>query len=302
MEDLSYSYILGVPVTIMNVVWVAITTLLMASYFSNHILKPGGATGSIFKYFIEYGKSQSIRAGFDFPKRYFTHYYVLATLWNGACCFTIVALCYGRLDNNWVANSFMLHESDQPKGDQLSVIMVIIMITLHSAKRLYECLFVSVFSSNARINAIHYIWGFTYYLLLAPTLISECLPLNKLPFGSIQLRHVIGIAGFIVASFIHHQSHLILANLRKTGRVKQESHGLPQGGLFGFVSCPHYFAEVLIYVFTLVIVRSQCVSWWVVLVYNIVVHVNMAKTAHVWYQQNFPNYPPSKKAFIPFLF
>jgi steroid 5-alpha reductase family enzyme len=38
--------------------------------------------------------------------------------------------------------------------------------------------------------------------------------------------------------------HQIFAGMRKS---PQSKHGIPTGGLFSLVSCPHYLSEVLIY-------------------------------------------------------
>jgi len=84
--------------------------------------------------------------------------------------------------------------------------------------------------------------------------------------------------------------------------VKQNSHGLPEGGMFTYVSCPHYLADILVYLSCFIIIRSQCASWWLVLIYNIVVHISMAAGSHTWYKKTFPLYPKKRKALIPFIF
>jgi len=85
------------------------------------------------------------------------------------------------------------------------------------------------------------------------------------------------------------------------GNVKVNKHGIPTGGLFSLVSCPHYFGEVLFYVSTLVMLSGACRCWCLVVLYNLVAHTNMAMNAHVWYKQTFGAYPPERKALIPWL-
>jgi steroid 5-alpha reductase family enzyme len=46
--------------------------------------------------------------------------------------------------------------------------------------------------------------------------------------------------------------HQIFAGMRKS---PQSKHGIPTGGMFSLVSCPHYLSEVLIYT-VLMLVRA----------------------------------------------
>uniref|UniRef100_H2YW54 Polyprenal reductase n=1 Tax=Ciona savignyi TaxID=51511 RepID=H2YW54_CIOSA len=253
----AYTYIMGFPVTAMSVLWAVMSFVLCITYLVNHCVKPKGVVASLSKYLTEYGKTSTTARNFDVPKSYFTHYYILATIWNSLCLITISRLCFGLLKWNWIASLFSMHRTENVSGDKLSLLICMFMITVHSMKRLYECFFVSVFSNKAKMGIVQYIWGNLYYILLAPTMISESLPLNELPFGKFQLRHFTGIIIFLIASFYHHQSHIILANMRKTGSIKKDAHGIPEGGLFRLVSCPHYFAEVLVYIAIMVILGEQ---------------------------------------------
>nr|XP_002129419.1 polyprenol reductase [Ciona intestinalis] len=296
-----YTYILGIPINLMSVLWATMSAVLITTYAVNHLVNAGGVVGSMSKYLTDYGKASTTVRSLDVPKSYFTHYYILASIWNTVCFITISRICFGLMTNNWIASLFLMHSTANASGDKLSLLLCMLMLTVHSMKRLYECLFISVFSNKTKMGIIQYVWGNTYYILLAPTMISECLPLHKLPFGSFQVRHFMGIVVFLIASFYHHQSHIILADLRKKGSIKKDAHGIPQGGLFNLVSCPHYFAEVLVYISITIILGAQCQTWFLVLLYNIFAHANMAMGAHTWYRNTFKNYPPNRKAFIPFV-
>ena len=52
-------------------------------------------------------------------------------------------------------------------------------------------------------------------------------------------RIVIGVAVFVVASLRQNECHEHLASLRK--------YTFPQRGMFGYLICPHYTCECLIY-------------------------------------------------------
>lgn len=76
------------------------------------------------------------------------------------------------------------------QGDQLSIILVMFLIMIHTMRRLYECLYVSVFSKTAKINIIQYIWGFVYYILIVSTLVTMCIFMLSLNLYQITLCHV----------------------------------------------------------------------------------------------------------------
>ena len=78
---------------------------------------------------------------------------------------------------------------------------------------------------------------------------------------------------------------------------------MPTTGWFKIVSSPHYFGELLIYLGLLVIIRHVCTSWYLVMGYNIITHVNMAVPVHKWYAMKFPLQfkKMKRKALIPFV-
>ena len=72
-------------------------------------------------------------------------------------------------------------------GDKLSIIIVMAILTIQSYRRLYECLFVSVFSDKGKINLIQYIWGLTYYSLLVSMLACLLNIIHKPNFALVLL-------------------------------------------------------------------------------------------------------------------
>ncbi|MEJ2006114.1 MAG: methyltransferase, partial [Cyclobacteriaceae bacterium] len=73
----------------------------------------------------------------------------------------------------------------------------------------------------------------------------------------------------------------------------------PEGGLFRWVSCPHYFGEILEW------------SGWAVLTWSLpgfafalFTFANLAPRAiahHRWYKEKYENYPANRKALIPLI-
>lgn len=49
---------------------------------------------------------------------------------------------------------------------------MLVFVWLHSWRRLFECVYVSIFS-NAMIHIVHYWFGLVYYILLGLTVLSQ---------------------------------------------------------------------------------------------------------------------------------
>ena len=126
----------------------------------------------------------------------------------------------------------------------------------------------------------------------------------------LQWYHIVAILLFFWAS--HHQTacHMILANLRtqaskrKSIRSKQQLYFMPEGDWFEYVSSPHFFAEILIYVSMLMcFVFSNWKSpFWLVLISTICVLGVSARQTHVWYREKFEDYPKNRKILIPWIY
>lgn len=76
-------------------------------------------------------------------------------------------------------------------------------------------------------------------------------------------------------------------------------YAIPRGKLFALVSCPNYLGEII-----------QWSGWalltfsWPGLAFAFYTLANLgprAITHHAWYRSRFPDYPPSRRALIPFL-
>ena len=80
---------------------------------------------------------------------------------------------------------------------------------------------------------------------------------------TIRTGLVQGCALFLVGMAIQFQSHWILAQLRPARSAKNRTvapldcYKIPRGGLFEYVSCPHYLGEIVIYAGLLLILRTQ---------------------------------------------
>ena len=55
-------------------------------------------------------------------------------------------------------------------------------------------------------------------------------------------RFILGVVVFYTGYAINMQSDTILSGLKRTA---DDQYQIPHGGLFKYVSCPHYFGEIL---------------------------------------------------------
>jgi protein-S-isoprenylcysteine O-methyltransferase Ste14 len=119
--------------------------------------------------------------------------------------------------------------------------------------------------------------------------------LQARPFPS--LHFWIGSMIFVSGFLIHVHSDHIIRNLRQPG---EHSYHVPEGGLFRWVSSPHYLGEII-----------QWTGWalmtWSLagLAFALFTFCNLAPRAlsnQSWYRDRFPDYPGKRKALIPGLF
>jgi len=111
-----------------------------------------------------------------------------------------------------------------------------------------------------------------------------------------DVRFLVG-AGLFVAGFaINQHADAVLMSLRKPGET---GYKIPKGGMYRFISCPNYFGEMLEW-------TGWAIATWSLagLAFAIYTAANLAPRAikhHAWYHEKFPDYPPERKALIPFV-
>jgi len=253
------------------------------------------------------------------PKRYFMHFYVTATL-TFISSFAIIFLYYmpGKLNAEVVKMSHaLIHqiqryvkiETVDTIDSITSLVFTVILMTLQTSRRLYECLFISVYSSHSKINVLHYILGHIFYLAAAiSTLCPILLSNTSTKFTYIALldnlvtkQRALAFVMFIYASHHQHKCNQIFANLRKdkTGRVITERHYVPTGGMFEYVSCPHYLFEVIIYFLILVAQEFRNIYWNSIFLVVASIQTISAMMEHKWYRNNYKDYPKERKAIVP---
>ena len=115
---------------------------------------------------------------------------------------------------------------------------------------------------------------------------------------NITLVQLFSIGIFFYAWIHELEAHKIFASVK---RKSSGSHSVPHGDWFKYVSCPHYFAEILIYLSQVMILgvkhKTACLIFGWVLTNQIIAGL----MNHWWYRENFKNYPTNRKAIIPFV-
>jgi 3-oxo-5-alpha-steroid 4-dehydrogenase 3 len=90
--------------------------------------------------------------------------------------------------------------------------------------------------------------------------------------------------------------------LPHSGNITTYAHGIPFGGWFDWVSCPHFFFEIFIY-FSLycALEGSHRLFLWL-LAFVLLNQVIAALITHAWYLDRFKHtYPAQRKAIFPCL-
>lgn len=110
------------------------------------------------------------------------------------------------------------------------------------------------------------------------------------PDWNFWIGSLLFLAGFI----IHFHSDRIIRLLRKPG---QTGYSIPRGGLFHWVSSPHYLGEIIQWT------GWAILSWSLAgLAFAIFTFCNLAPRAisnHAWYRDRFPGYPAERKILVP---
>jgi 3-oxo-5-alpha-steroid 4-dehydrogenase 1 len=105
---------------------------------------------------------------------------------------------------------------------------------------------------------------------------------------------LLGAALFTGGLIVNRKSDLTLHELR---RANESGYEIPQGGLYRWVSSPNYLGEIVEW-------TGWAIGTWSLagLSFALWTAANLAPRArsnHLWYQQQFPDYPDERKALIP---
>jgi len=183
--------------------------------------------------------------------------------------------------------------------------MALCLFLLHLSRRLYECLHITIYG-DSKIHIAGYIAGILHYVLVPISIARNYQSTN----ASLTLK-VSSIAMFIIANIMQFQFHYILyltklkmkSNHRPmasdgtngssgiiygfiNGSNDGHNYPLPKGIGFDSVCCPHYTAEIIIYISLWMVDinnhTTALVSLWVVANLSVVANLQFQ-----WYQERY---------------
>jgi 3-oxo-5-alpha-steroid 4-dehydrogenase 1 len=112
-----------------------------------------------------------------------------------------------------------------------------------------------------------------------------------------DMRFILGVILFLAGFGIHTHSDHILNKLKS---AQHSDYRIPYGGFFRWVSCPNYFGEIIEW-------TGWALATWSLAglgfaLWTVANLVPRALFHHKWYYKTFRDYPPERKALVPFLF
>jgi protein-S-isoprenylcysteine O-methyltransferase Ste14 len=115
------------------------------------------------------------------------------------------------------------------------------------------------------------------------------------PSWLVDERFLAGAALFVVGLSVNLHADGVLLHLQR----RRDGYAIPRGGLYRFVSCPNYLGEIVEW-------AGWAVATWSLpgLSFAAWTTANLAPRAlahHRWYRERFPDYPPERRALVPFL-
>lgn len=136
-----------------------------------------------------------------------------------------------------------------------TTLLIFICLSIHIGRRLYETIFISVYSPST-IHLSHFIMGILHYIFLPLSVLSS---LSLKTSKSIDFLQIIFTVLFIFFNYLQNGIAKDFANLRKdkNNTIKNFSHKVCLNGIHKFVCCPHFFYEILIYITLYGIGKSQ---------------------------------------------
>ncbi|KAI9477387.1 3-oxo-5-alpha-steroid 4-dehydrogenase-domain-containing protein [Coemansia mojavensis] len=190
-------------------------------------------------------------------------------------------------------------------GRRSSMVVGLLMYNIHVLLRLKETVCDQPVSS-AQMHIGQYAVGMVFYIATPFAMVADAF--SKPSWHPVSLWMLATSASLFVYASVHQwRCHHILFDLRRQ-KLQQtnvqhsnpRSYTLPRGDLFEYVSGPHYFCEILIYISLWIATgcQAQTVLW--VLIWTAINLGITARESRTWYSKTF-GADPVRKALIPFV-
>lgn len=208
-------------------------------------------------------------------------------------------------------------------------VFVLLMMEAQVLRRLYETINVFNYGPSAHMHILGYLAGLFFYtaapLSLGSTCVLEAINYlrsqivvfivkgrSQMPdvefFHWELLRPLINLgwcqwfgAALFIWGWIHQlRCHAILGCLRDQRGA--DEYIIPEGDWFEYVSCPHYLSEIVIYAGMLLASGAFDLTVWLLFFFVVSNLIFAAAETQRWYHHKFENYPPSRRAIIPWIY
>jgi 3-oxo-5-alpha-steroid 4-dehydrogenase 1 len=184
-------------------------------------------------------------------------------------------------------------------GSQRGAAVPLVLLALWQLHYLYRA-FIYPFrrnASHAPMPVAIVAMGMVYNLVNAyinGRYVSHLGPLSST--GLTDPRFVAGVVIFLVGRQINMDAD---ARLRRLRDHSDQRYSIPRGGLYRWVSCPNYLGEIIEWVGWAIACWSLAGASFVLFAFANLVPRAIAH--HRWYHEHFADYPPKRKAWLPYL-
>ena len=190
---------------------------------------------------------------------------------------------------------FTYHLLSKSNCDTVQIVATILS-NIHYIKRTLEAFLlheigIERYPLKEFIGYLFYYW-FLYGFLVSRSIFTQ----DYSSYNSITL--IILSILFLASEYNNWKSHMILRDLK---RCNNGQRGIPQGGMFSYVSSAHYFWELISWVIFSLITKN--IYSYLFFIYSLLSMGFLAKMKHNSLKEFFGDkYPRNRKAFIPLIF
>lgn len=172
-------------------------------------------------------------------------------------------------------------------------ILVLFALTAHFLKRVLETLFLHRYSTTVNPSVGTFIGGYYAFVSWLILHFQAMVPATSVNPSAVAA----GVALFAIGEIGNFWHHCLLAALRTPG---DSGYKTPRGGLFRFVTCPHYLFELVAWLGIALMTQE---------VHSFLVFASMSSylggrsvSQNRWARSNIDAYPGDRKNIIPLIF